>query len=100
MARVPVDPLSALEVNKAWRVLPEPWKQVLADWYCLRRDPRRTCARCHIAFRQHEEYMDRARAMIVVQLTKADKRRTSAPRSLSSDRSIARPSPIARAKCL
>jgi len=85
MARVPVDSLAALEVNKAWRVLPQPWKQILADWYCLRRDPRRTCARCHIAFRDHEEYMDRARTMLVVQLTKADKKRTSVARSLSSD---------------
>lgn len=61
--RGPIDRLDALEVLRAWRHVPQPYKTVLKDWYVLRRDPKRTCGRLYLAFSAHLEYLARARLM-------------------------------------
>jgi len=66
---VPIDGVSALAVNSAWRQVPQPFKQILADWYCLRRDKRRTCGRLKIQVRLHGDYLHRARCMLANVLT-------------------------------
>lgn len=89
----PIDRLLALEVNRAWRVVPQPYKAVLADWYVLHRDPRRTCARQHIAPHMHGEYLAKSRIMIANQLTRNTRRDKSQPTvSVSASPQSASPS--------
>ena len=67
---LPIDPLLALAVNRAWRVMPHPYKAVLSEWYVLRRNPVRTCRALAIARSAHDEYIRIARIMCMNILTR------------------------------
>lgn len=59
----PIDRVSALEVNDAWRRMPEPYKSVLKDWYVHHRSPFYSCRRLSLRPRAHAEYLRIARLM-------------------------------------
>lgn len=67
---IPIDTVSALAVNRALLHVPMPWRQLITDWHVLHRDPRRSCARLRILYRDYDDYMGKARAMLVNALTR------------------------------
>jgi hypothetical protein len=66
----PVDRDAALAVNRAWGVMPQPWKSIVRDWYVRRANPRMTCRKAVIPFRAHESYLADGRMMMRNLLTR------------------------------
>lgn len=66
----PVDRDAALNVNRAWGAMPQPWKAVVRDWYVHRANPRMTCRKARIPFSAHEIYLTDGRLMVRNLLTR------------------------------
>lgn len=77
----PISRPAALTVNRAWLVVPQPYKRVVADWYVFHRNPSQTLPTLRIIRRSdkvgrerilelHAVYLDHGRTMVRNQLTR------------------------------